>query len=834
MTRADGNIIIKADVDVSEADKELGKLKKSIGETEEEIKDLTKKKEASSEKSVFSAAELDAEKAKLSQMKRELEEIRAISKDTSLSDSVRAEAKQSIPDQKFSVSEQQARVDMLQTEYTKVANAVDRYSARLDEAKKKLDKQTTRAGELVEQINSVSRASQYMAKAKSKAQKSMDRFGLRLREVTRSALIFTVISRAFSDLRDWTGKVIRANDEAKKSIAELKASLLTLAQPLVESIIPMFTMFVNMMTQAITVAGRLASAGFGKSYEESRKSAQALNKETAALEGVSAAAKKAAGSLAGFDEINSISTETAGTIEPILPDFSAIAELPVWLENIVTDLEITIRDLRFDWDNGMILESKNAWIVALTSVLSGVIGGIFGGFNGIFIGLILGAGIGLGAVTFANKLANSEQAKEMFLVVLGAILGAVIGSMFGGLPGMSIGLFMGMSIGLIGVTFLDKLKNSESAKDIFVVVLGSILGAVIGAIFGGIPGMSIALVMGASISLVGVEFLDELKNAGDAKDAFFVVLGAILGAVIGAKFGGLPGSVIGLLLGALITLVSLEFAKGDASTWDGKDTIVVILSAILGAVIGSMFGGLVGGAIGLLLGATISFIAIKFSEGKYNKDKAIASLRVVLMAMLGLIVGTMFGGIAGGVIGLMLGLTIGFSSVAFDENLKASVRSTAEKAFKVALTTIIGALIGAAIGGVFGGIAGGIIGLTLGLAITLNDAKVKNKNINVQGNGMFGGEVSLNRSVPALATGAVVPPNREFMAILGDNKQETEVVSPLSTMKQAVLEALQEAGGIGGGTVTVVVNLDGKEVARNTVKHVNDMTRQAGKPVLLV
>lgn len=88
-------------------------------------------------------------------------------------------------------------------------------------------------------------------------------------------------------------------------------------------------------------------------------------------------------------------------------------------------------------------------------------------------------------------------------------------------------------------------------------------------------------------------------------------------------------------------------------------------------------------------------------------------------------------------------------------------------------------------------------------------------------------------SLPRLATGAVVPPNREFMAILGDNKQETEVVSPLSTMKQAVLEALQEAGGFGGGTVTVVVNLDGKEVARNTVKHVNDMTRQAGKPVLL-
>ena len=88
-------------------------------------------------------------------------------------------------------------------------------------------------------------------------------------------------------------------------------------------------------------------------------------------------------------------------------------------------------------------------------------------------------------------------------------------------------------------------------------------------------------------------------------------------------------------------------------------------------------------------------------------------------------------------------------------------------------------------------------------------------------------------SIPRLAQGSVIPPNREFLAVLGDNKQETEVVSPLSTMKQAVLEAMRESG-VSDGTITVVVNLDGKEVARNSVKHINNMTRQAGRPVLLI
>lgn len=95
------------------------------------------------------------------------------------------------------------------------------------------------------------------------------------------------------------------------------------------------------------------------------------------------------------------------------------------------------------------------------------------------------------------------------------------------------------------------------------------------------------------------------------------------------------------------------------------------------------------------------------------------------------------------------------------------------------------------------------------------------------------GKVSEIR-LPRLATGGVVPRSHEFAAILGDNKQETEVVSPLSTMRQAMLEALEEAGGIGGGTIELVVNLDGRTVARNTVKHINSMTRSAGKSVLVL
>ena len=85
-------------------------------------------------------------------------------------------------------------------------------------------------------------------------------------------------------------------------------------------------------------------------------------------------------------------------------------------------------------------------------------------------------------------------------------------------------------------------------------------------------------------------------------------------------------------------------------------------------------------------------------------------------------------------------------------------------------------------------------------------------------------------STPALARGAVIPPNKEFLAVLGDQKSGTNIETPLATMVDAFKQAMAESGG---GTTTVVLQLDGKEIARSTVKNINNMTRAAGKPVLL-
>lgn len=89
--------------------------------------------------------------------------------------------------------------------------------------------------------------------------------------------------------------------------------------------------------------------------------------------------------------------------------------------------------------------------------------------------------------------------------------------------------------------------------------------------------------------------------------------------------------------------------------------------------------------------------------------------------------------------------------------------------------------------------------------------------------------------LPRLASGTVVPPRAgEFAAILGDNRREAEVVSPLSTMKQAVIEALSQAGGVSGGDIKAYIYLDGKELGRSTVKFVREEKNRTGRNPVLV
>ncbi|MEE1138203.1 MAG: hypothetical protein U0M02_06970 [Acutalibacteraceae bacterium] len=93
--------------------------------------------------------------------------------------------------------------------------------------------------------------------------------------------------------------------------------------------------------------------------------------------------------------------------------------------------------------------------------------------------------------------------------------------------------------------------------------------------------------------------------------------------------------------------------------------------------------------------------------------------------------------------------------------------------------------------------------------------------------------VSFGRvSIPRLAQGAVIPPNREFLAVLGDQKRGTNIEAPLQTIVEAFNIALGQNGGRSGNT-EVVLEIDGRELGRAVVEQGNRENRRIGTRLVI-
>lgn len=80
--------------------------------------------------------------------------------------------------------------------------------------------------------------------------------------------------------------------------------------------------------------------------------------------------------------------------------------------------------------------------------------------------------------------------------------------------------------------------------------------------------------------------------------------------------------------------------------------------------------------------------------------------------------------------------------------------------------------------------------------------------------------------IPQLAKGAVIPPNREFLALLGDQKRGTNIEAPLSTIEQAVSNVLSKSSQT--GPVTIVLQVGTQRLGSVVLKSLRDAAQESG------
>lgn len=212
---------------------------------------------------------------------------------------------------------------------------IEKLNTELVQSEAKLGSLAGKADLAKKKLNSASDAKKVrkLSTAFGDASTSVKRFTRRLSSIVSSALVFTVITKALTKLREQFGATLKTNKQFTDSWAKIKGNLLTAFQPIYEACLPALLQLMNVLEKATSVLASFTSALFGKSAAQMQANAKALNQQANATKKAGKAAKDASRSLAGFDEINQLSDNSStssdsSSNETVAPNFSSnISEL---------------------------------------------------------------------------------------------------------------------------------------------------------------------------------------------------------------------------------------------------------------------------------------------------------------------------------------------------------------------------------------------------------------------------------------------------------------------------------------------------------------------------
>lgn len=658
--------------------------------------------------------------------------------------------------------------------------------------------------------------------------KNMLRYALGLRGLyALFGKLRAAMTEGFKNLAQFSSGTNKSLSNLKSSLTQLKNALATAFAPILQTIEPILTRFINMLSKAADYIARFTAALTGKSsYTRATKVQEDYAKS---IEGTGAAAEDASKSMAKFDEINQITTKDTPSggggssetspadmfetvaIEPL--DFASWGEaFSAMLDKILTDGIPKLKEglSKFaDWVNSF---SANLYemftfpgvydkIILLGAEIANALNGLVSQINWAQLGAALGAGLNL-ALGFLVSIVYTFD-----WLSLGAKLADMFNNAVAQIDWHNVGMLLWAKFKIAIETLAGFLLNVDMTQ----------LAHAASELIIGFFDSASETIQSIDWQALGHQIADFLANIdwNGVMDSMFEAIGSAL--------GGLAAFLWGLI----------EDAWNDVVDWwhevayeDGKFTIKGLLNGIWEALKN-------------IWQWIKEHIFQPFIDG-FKKAFGIASPSKVMAEQGGFVIDGLLNGIKKGIqpiIDLFAKLKEKIENILkkiseFVSNVFAGdwkdAWSGITDIFKDAWNGIIGFLEDA-VNLIIDGINWMISKLNT-FSITTPEWLNKLSVTKGLGGKTFGFNIPTLASVqlPRLASGAVIPPNREFMAVLGDQKSGTNIETPLSTMVQAFKQAMNETGGAGGRQMTVILQLDRRELGRAVYQLNNEETQRVG------
>lgn len=646
----------------------------------------------------------------------------------------------------------------------------------------------------------------------------------RLGGTIKEALVSPAVHKGLSMLREQAAAYLRANTQFSGTLQQLKGILLTAFQPVYDAAVPALMALLNVLSRAAAAAAQFMAGLFGVTAKRAQENAKALYGQAMATEAAGSAAEEAAGSLAGFDEINTIQTEkqggggTAGDTGSLFDyayedmPFSSWGEaFSALLDRMLSGIPNLMEAFKgfSDWLNGLTkkLYDMFAFPGALEKAgqlgrdLAGALNQLIDSVDWYQLGQAAGAGLNLALQLLTELIYTFDW------IGLGARLAECVN-----------GIVSETDWGEFGRLLWAKLKIALETLGGFIAELDmpQLAGAVSDMITGFFNSVT-ETIQNIDWFKLGEQIRDFLVNIKWAEIAESVAAAA--GQAVRAFFEFVQG-FLGEAWGSLVSWWN------DTAFEDGKFTIGGLLNGIWEAV----------KDIGAWIKEHIFDPFVNGFKDVFGIDPA----STVMEEMGGGVMDGLFNGINDAIapiVELFEGIFNGFTSFVedvFTVDWKAAWEGAAN-IFKGIWNGIVSTL-ESAVNLIIRGI-NFLIGKVNGL---IGDGLLS------KGLELFGlpnGKIPTISQVqiPRLAQGAVIPPNREFMAVLGDQRSGMNLEAPEGLMRRIVRE---EAGGGESAALLQailtavkaghVIMVDGSVFGRTAIKTINSVTTSAGRQLLLL
>lgn len=643
-----------------------------------------------------------------------------------------------------------------------------------------------------------------------------------------------------------------------------KVLLGILGKGLIQILTPVVQLLNVLVSRLVTVANlfnQFVSGIFGKQAQEQKQVASAANAAAGAEADLAKATKEAGkaakGSLSSFDELNSIQQESADAGSN-LSDTLGLGDIPVGgpLE-IGSEVEVSpviqgaidkIKELLLPLQQinfGNLKKSFAGLVEALKPFGKALFAGLEWAYHNILVPL----------ATWVI-----EDALPLFLDLLSAAFG-VLTSVIEVLKPFGIWLWdnflkpLGMWTGGMIVTVIQLLAKALSLISSWIDTHGEVVRLTIAAIaiaFGlweGINFLNYVAYIGAITKTTGwtallnavkqIVFLgfEPLKTAivtasGTMKAlllsmADIVKRAAIVTLELGKQAASLVVSTFNwiahnvALVAANVAQIAMNVATG---IWNGLAAIATAVTAAFGVAVAFLASPI--GLVVLAIGALIAIVVLLIKHWDTVKETAINVWNSIVECWKE--------------VSLWFMTTVVEPLQAMFSEMWESIKRFAAEAWQGVVNTWKGAskwiddkvitpisqgfknFINGLISGFEGFVNGAIRGINA-IIQALNKISFNVPSwVPIIGGNKWGFNLGTMSEIkiPRLATGAVIPPNNPFLAMLGDQKRGTNIEAPLETIVEAVKQALNEDGGGQGKEITVenVLVLDGEVIYRNQKK----------------